>query len=162
MNRQLHGHSFQGQDLFVIEVLQGQDRRVFLDSGASNGVRGSNTWLLEKAFGWTGLCVEPNEGMFKELVRNRPGPCVSCCLYDGDGEVDFLERQASLAALWTPMILRCSARLEACWEIAGRQEACLQPCESPLAHFDRCCTNSTRHRSWITGALIPKDRSCQY
>lgn len=91
MISELQSHSCQGQDLFVIEVLQGKTGGWFLDSGASNGVRGSNTWLLEKAFGWTGLCVEPNEEMFAELVLNRPGPCVSCCLYDRDGEVDFLE-----------------------------------------------------------------------
>lgn len=88
---ELVSHSYQGQDLFVIEVLQEMTGGWFLDSGASNGVRGSNTWLLENAFGWTGLCVEPNEALFAELVANRRGPCVSCCLYDRDGEVDFLE-----------------------------------------------------------------------
>jgi hypothetical protein len=99
MNGELHSHSYQGQDLFVIEVLQGKTGGWFLDSGASNGVRGSNSWLLEKAFGWTGLCVEPNNAMFGELVQNRPGPCVSCCLYDGDGEVDFLESAGVLGGI---------------------------------------------------------------
>jgi FkbM family methyltransferase len=99
MNGELFSHSYQGQDLFVIEVLQGKTGGWFLDSGASNGVRGSNTWLLEQAFGWTGLCVEPNDAMFAELRQNRPGPCVRCCLYDEEGEVDFLEPAGVLGGI---------------------------------------------------------------
>jgi len=88
----LQSRSYQGQDLFVIETLRGKMGGWFLDSGASNGVRGNNSWLLETAFGWKGLCVEPNDAMFAELVSNRRCASVSCCLYDQDGEVDFLEQ----------------------------------------------------------------------
>jgi len=84
-------YSYQGQDEFVLTVLGGMRNGYFLDSGASNGVRGSNTFLLETSFQWRGICVEPNEQMFGELVRNRKCVCVRCCLYDRDGEVEFLE-----------------------------------------------------------------------
>jgi hypothetical protein len=47
--------------------------------------------MLEEFFGWTGLCVEPNKELFRELRSNRLCHCVSCCLYDRAGEVDFLE-----------------------------------------------------------------------
>jgi FkbM family methyltransferase len=96
---ELQSNSFQGQDLFVIEMLRGKTGGWFLDSGASNGVRGSNTWLLENAFGWTGLCIEPNREMFTELLMNRRGPCASCCLYDREGEVDFLEAAGVLGGI---------------------------------------------------------------
>lgn len=87
----LHAHSYQGQDLFVVRVLRGMKGGFFLDSGASNGVQGNNTWLLESSFGWNGVCVEPNDAAFRELVRNRSCTCVKCCLYDREGTVPFVE-----------------------------------------------------------------------
>ena len=41
-------HAYQGQDRFVLEALNGLRDGFFLDSGAANGVRGSNTLLLER------------------------------------------------------------------------------------------------------------------
>lgn len=84
-------HSYQGQDLFVLEALGGQMGGYFLDSGASNGRKGSNTWLLESQYGWQGICVEPNAETFRQLRANRDCICLDCCLYDRDGPVDFLE-----------------------------------------------------------------------
>jgi FkbM family methyltransferase len=84
-------HSYQGQDLFVLEMLGELHGGYFLDSGASNGLRGSNTRMLEHTFGWRGICIEPNTALFEELVRNRGCVCLSCCLYDREGSVDFLE-----------------------------------------------------------------------
>jgi hypothetical protein len=84
-------YSYQGQDVFVMEVLGGQIGGYFLDSGASNGRKGSNTWLLESQYGWRGVCVEPNAETFRELQVNRNCVCLDCCLYDRDGAVDFLE-----------------------------------------------------------------------
>lgn len=83
--------SYQGQDQFVIEVLEGLRGGYFLDSGASNGTKGSNTRLLEEAYGWTGICIEPNDALYGELVRDRRCICLHCCLYDRDGVVEFLE-----------------------------------------------------------------------
>lgn len=84
-------YSYQGQDLFVMEVLGGHVGGYFLDSGASNGRKGSNTWLLESQYGWSGVCVEPNAETFRQLKVNRACVCLDCCLYDRDGSVDFLE-----------------------------------------------------------------------
>lgn len=80
-----------GQDHFVLDFLGGLRNGYFLDSGASDGVSVNNTLLLERAFGWTGICVEPNEGFFAALVNNRQCHCVNCCLYDREGPVDFIE-----------------------------------------------------------------------
>ena len=65
-------HSYQGQDLFVVEALAGLRGGFFLDSGASDGVSGSNTLLLESAFGWRGICVEPNDQLFTRLAKPAP------------------------------------------------------------------------------------------
>lgn len=79
-----------GQDAYVLQLLGHKRFGYFLDSGASNGVRCSNTRLLEQSYGWTGICVEPDTSFFSELVRNRRCICVNCCLYDVDGTVDFV------------------------------------------------------------------------
>jgi FkbM family methyltransferase len=85
------GCSQLGQEFFVLEVLGGLRNGFFLDSGASDGVGASNTYLLETEFGWSGICIEPNEMFFNQLIRNRNCTCVNCCLYDRDGLVDFVE-----------------------------------------------------------------------
>src|SRR5215475_13495543 len=81
-------YSYQGQDLFVLDILGGLCGGYFLDSGASNGRKGSNTWLLESHNGWTGICVEPNQASFRQLKVNRACICLDCCLYDRDGPVE--------------------------------------------------------------------------
>jgi hypothetical protein len=84
-------YSYQGQDLFVVEALGGLRAGYFLDSGASDGMNGSNTRLLETAYGWNGVCVEPNAALFDKLHVARNCTCIQCCLYNCDGTVDFLE-----------------------------------------------------------------------
>jgi hypothetical protein len=80
-----------GQDLAVLDLLGFRQGGFFLDSGATNGVRCNNTWLLESAFAWKGICVEPDDAAFAELVNNRTCRCFNCCLYDRPGQVDFVE-----------------------------------------------------------------------
>ena len=88
-----------GQDLFVLEALGGQRGGYFLDFGASNGVRFSNTLLLERSFGWRGICIEPNDSFFEELKKNRNCQCLNVCVYDRDGDVEFVENAAVLGGI---------------------------------------------------------------
>lgn len=78
------------QDQYVLAVLGRLRPGFFLDSGASDGIRCSNTELLEKSYGWSGICVEPDPLFFRELTKNRACICVNCCLYDVDGAVPFV------------------------------------------------------------------------
>jgi FkbM family methyltransferase len=96
---ELKGHSYQGQDLYVIEALGGLRGGFFLDSGASDGVSGSNTLLLETSFDWRGICVEPNDQLFARLLGARQNTCVHCCLYDRAGEVQFYEAAGVLGGI---------------------------------------------------------------
>jgi FkbM family methyltransferase len=59
------------EDLVLIQYFQKRDG-VFVDVGAHDGIQFSNTHLLEKDFGWTGVCVEPHPDSFRKLKRNRP------------------------------------------------------------------------------------------
>jgi FkbM family methyltransferase len=61
-----------GQDRWVIlEVLPWKRRGFFLDLAAADGLTHSNTHVLEKWFGWTGICIEPNPRFFAELKSRR-------------------------------------------------------------------------------------------
>jgi hypothetical protein len=80
-----------GQDRLALNILGGLRGGFFLDSGASDGLQASNTWLLETKYAWQGVCVEPDPAFFAKLTLNRRCVCVNCCLYDREGEVAFLE-----------------------------------------------------------------------
>ena len=61
--------------------LNGLDRKIisflpenpgfFIEAGANDGIRQSNTYVLEKKFGWTGLLVEPIPRLAKLCSRYR-------------------------------------------------------------------------------------------
>ena len=134
-----------GQDLFVLEALGGRRGGYFLDFGASNGVRFSNTLLLEQSFGWRGICIEPNDSFFAELKKNRNCHCLNVCVYDSDGEVEFVETLRFWAASWLiydPSHLECAkANFDLRCDSAGRPatvrkaartlRSVLRECEAP-------------------------------
>lgn len=60
----------------------------FVDIGAYDGVRYSNTLRLEQA-GWKGLAIEPNPVMFEQLRRNRRCECLMACVGADNGAVAF-------------------------------------------------------------------------
>jgi FkbM family methyltransferase len=45
---------------------------VFIEAGANDGIRQSNSLALERELGWTGLLIEPSPKAFSELQTNRP------------------------------------------------------------------------------------------
>lgn len=60
------------QDTWVIfSALPFKRKGFFLDIAATDGVRKNNTYVLEKYFGWTGICIEPNPHFFEKLQKNR-------------------------------------------------------------------------------------------
>lgn len=64
----MHDYSQTGQDEWVLSIIK--HRGYFLDMGAYDGVKFSNTYRLEQ-LGWTGLCVEANPNNFEILKQNR-------------------------------------------------------------------------------------------
>lgn len=98
-----------GQDHFVLQLLHEQHHGYFIDAGAADGVRSSNTLLLEREYGWHGVCIEPNDRYFAALRSKRQCVCVHACLYDRDMEVDFLEGANMLGGIvqaYPPAMLR--------------------------------------------------------
>ena len=60
-----------GQDLLALVVNNFKQDGFFVEFGATNGVSNSNTYLLEKRFGWRGILCEPAKIWQKSLIHNR-------------------------------------------------------------------------------------------
>lgn len=78
-------------DLWIREIVFPNRRGgYFVEAGAADGLTGSSCYLLEKQFGWRGLCIEPDDRFFPLLARNRPASAhANVCLAAEDGWVDF-------------------------------------------------------------------------
>lgn len=80
-----------GQDEYYIEkIIQRRKGGKFLDVGAHDGIRTSNTYALEKYLGWTGVCIEANEELAKRCKQNRPGSqAIHAAVWSEEHEVVF-------------------------------------------------------------------------
>lgn len=58
-------------DLKLIEALKPKRNGYFVELGANDGIRKSNTFNLQRHFRWTGLLIEPSPRRFLECVKNR-------------------------------------------------------------------------------------------
>jgi len=78
------------QDLHVLEFYKDK-KGYFLDIGAHDGVSLSNTYLLEREHGWSGVCIEALPHVFAQLIKNRRCICVCCVVFsESDVEQQFV------------------------------------------------------------------------
>lgn len=75
-----------GQDIWVLERTGYKKGGFFVEFGATNGILLSNTYLLEKEFGWQGICAEPNPIFFDQLKHNRTCQVSNACIGGKTGE----------------------------------------------------------------------------
>jgi len=82
-----------GQDAFVLSQLSFKKGGYFVDFGAADGVFGSNTYILEKRYGWKGVLAEPARCWHEALQRNRSAHIELACVAGKSGEsVAFYEK----------------------------------------------------------------------
>jgi FkbM family methyltransferase len=74
------------QDLFVLFVLKEKRNGYFIEFGATNGVALSNTYLLEKSYGWKGILAEPARCWLEDLKKNRDCSMDFRCLWQETGK----------------------------------------------------------------------------
>lgn len=82
-------HSQLGQDKWAHELYGDLRGGYFVEVGAYNGIKISNTYFLEKELEWNGICVEPLPGIFEELKSNRTCICENVCAASTYGLVHF-------------------------------------------------------------------------
>ena len=75
-----------GQDLEVIKFYNSKQGGFFIEIGASDGLKLSNTYLLETKYNCKGICCEPIPENFEKLVKNRPNSiCIKEAVYNQTG-----------------------------------------------------------------------------
>ena len=74
------------QDLFALKELNIKKNGFFVEFGATDGVSGSNTFLLEKEFGYIGILAEPNPKQRKNIQKKRNAIIVEECVWSKSGE----------------------------------------------------------------------------
>lgn len=85
------------QDLFAYAVSGGKKGGFFVEFGATNGEELSNSWLLEKQFGWTGILAEPARVWHSALRANRSAIIETDCVWKTTGDsLEFLEVSAAV------------------------------------------------------------------
>ena len=59
------------QDIVCVLVNNSKKDGYFVEVGVGDGVQISNTYLLEKQFGWNGLLVEPSKAFHNNIQSSR-------------------------------------------------------------------------------------------
>ena len=73
------------QDLFVLSELNFKKNGFFVEFGATNGIDFSNSHLLEKEYGWSGILAEPAKLWHQDLIANRTATIDTRCVWRDTG-----------------------------------------------------------------------------
>lgn len=66
-----NSYSLHQLDNKLIKILKGKKNGYFVELGANDGIRQSNTLKLEKQYGWHGVLIEPALNNFITCLQNR-------------------------------------------------------------------------------------------
>lgn len=75
------------QDLMVLLITNFKRDGFFIEFGATNGIDLSNTYLLEKYYGWNGILAEPAKVWHKNLFANRKCQIETNCVWKESNQV---------------------------------------------------------------------------
>lgn len=84
------------QDVWALWEAKSKMHGFFVEFGATDGKTSSNTYLLEKEFGWQGILAEPNPTWHDDLAKNRDAIISHDCVFSETGQtLEFLKTQAA-------------------------------------------------------------------
>jgi FkbM family methyltransferase len=81
-----HSKSQLGQDILALCITGFNNPGFFVEFGAADGVALSNSHILEKQFGWSGILGEPSKSWHQALWRNRNCTIDTRCVYSASGQ----------------------------------------------------------------------------
>lgn len=88
----MKSYSQLNQDLNVISFFNNKKDLYFIDIGANDGKRLSNTFLLEKEYNWKGICSEPLPKASEQLIKCRNVICDNNAVFsESDLSLEFSE-----------------------------------------------------------------------
>lgn len=89
------------QDIVAMLILDEPRDGYFVEFGATDGIQGSNSYMMEKAFGWSGILAEPARCWHAALRRNRAATISHKCVWNvGGTSLPFREtRDAGFSTL---------------------------------------------------------------
>jgi FkbM family methyltransferase len=89
------------QDLFVLLETNFLQGGFFVEFGATDGLDFSNTYLLEKEYGWKGILAEPAKCFHELIKKNRSCHIDQNCVWSvSNSFIDFIEDEsASLSTI---------------------------------------------------------------
>ena len=106
--KQFHGN-YREDEWIVKNIINLPDDGIFVDVGAADAIKRSNTYHFEKN-GWKGLCIEGDPFFFEsnsdEEGENYPlskyrGHAINAVISENDGELEFMSRgRHSLSQVW--------------------------------------------------------------
>jgi FkbM family methyltransferase len=85
----MKSYSQHNQDINVLKYFNNKRDGFFLDIGAHDGQTLSNTYLLEKEFGWKGICFEPMPHQFARLDECRTSLNINAAVFNKEGIENF-------------------------------------------------------------------------
>jgi FkbM family methyltransferase len=83
-------HSLKGQDQWLVEEVFNQKKSgFFVDLAAFDGMNGNNTYVLEKALQWRGICIEASPLSIPYLRKNRSVIIETSCIDYTKHSIEF-------------------------------------------------------------------------
>jgi FkbM family methyltransferase len=76
-----------GQDFFALQTSYYINDGFFVDIGAADGFTANNTFILEKFYNWTGICIDPNPIFMQSLFNSRNCVASNLCVYSETGKI---------------------------------------------------------------------------
>lgn len=88
-----------GQDIFALIVAEGKRSGFFVEFGAGDGVSLSNTYLLERQYGWHGILGEPNPQYEANLQAKRRAQIDTRCVWSESNRTVKLKQAGYLTSI---------------------------------------------------------------
>jgi FkbM family methyltransferase len=89
-----------GQDLFALANSQMKRAGYFVEFGATDGIKLSNTYLLETSYDWQGILAEPAKVWHSSLQKNRKAKISKDVVWSTTG-IELLFSQTGINSLST-------------------------------------------------------------